>query len=315
VRGVDSVDKTALVQFAHDSRFYKRLHPNLTDFWRPHFHQVLRVAQSLDGRKGLLFDGAQQVLVAFFRRILIGFEAAHNRFNDDRLVFWIKAKGDALDHRLEKVFGNFGPLLQQSAGDHGRLIDHRFLKVAVFSQNREAFLTQSPAKDAVKRCGVHGLVFHCLTLDGLIADREHGDLIALRLEAELFEPEHGAHPRTAADARDAYLFAAQIFRSFNRGPRQEVIGIASGKTIDDLDIMTGAGSGQSGATASRADVNVARTQSCDQLSCAAQKDGLRLQAIFIEEPLFFSQPKRRETSVHLPRSRRRMFPLLPRGPR
>jgi hypothetical protein len=45
-------------------------------------------------------------------------------------------------------------------------------------------------------------------------------------------------------------------------------------------------------------VNVARTQSCDQLSCAAQKDGLRLQAIFIEEPLFFSQPERRETSVH-----------------
>jgi len=87
------------------------------------------------------------------------------------------------------------------------------------------------------------------------------------------------------------------------------------KTTDDLDIMTGAGSGQSGATASRADVNVARTQSCDQLSCAAQKDGLRLQAIFIEEPLFFSQPKRRETSVHLPRSRRRIFPLLPRGPR
>ena len=56
------------------------------------FHQALRVAQSLDGRKGLLFDGAQQVLVAFFRRILIGFEAAHNRFNDDRLVFGSKLK-------------------------------------------------------------------------------------------------------------------------------------------------------------------------------------------------------------------------------
>jgi hypothetical protein len=34
-------------------------------------------------------------------------------------------------------------------------------------------------------------------------------LIALRIEAELFEPEHGAHPRAAADTGNADSFAAQ----------------------------------------------------------------------------------------------------------
>ncbi len=298
MRGVNLVDEAALVQFAHDPRFYEGLHFNLTDFGCAYFHKALGIAQSLDGRKGFFFDGAQQVVIAFFRRILIGFETAHNRFDHDRFVLGRKAKGDALDHGLEKVLGDLGPLLQQSAGDHGRLIDHRFLEVAVFAQNREAFLAQAPAKDAVKRRGVHGSAFQGLALDGLIADGEHGDLIALRLEAELFEPKHGAHPGTAADTGDAYLLAAQIFRSFNRGPRHKVIGIARGKTADDLNVMAGTGSSQGGAAASRSDLNISRTQAGDQHGGAAQKDRLRLHAIFVEESLFFSQPKRRETGVH-----------------
>ncbi|HVO94894.1 MAG TPA: hypothetical protein VMT22_18725 [Terriglobales bacterium] len=108
---------------------------------------------------------------------------------------------------LEDVFRNLGPVLQKRTGNHRRLVDHRLLEIAVFSQHGEAFLAQAPAEDAVQQRSVDDAVFHGLTLDRLVADSEHGGLITLRVEAELFEPKH-AHPGTAADTGNTDFLAA-----------------------------------------------------------------------------------------------------------
>jgi hypothetical protein len=53
----------------------QRFHLDLTDLRRAYLHEALSVAQPFDGWKGF-FDGAEQVVVAFFGRFFIAFEAA-----------------------------------------------------------------------------------------------------------------------------------------------------------------------------------------------------------------------------------------------
>jgi hypothetical protein len=91
----------------------------------------------------------------------------------------------------------------------------------------------------------------------LIAKHLQQNIVALRIEAEMLEPEQHAHPGGAADASQADFLATQLFRAFDIWSRDKVVGVAAGESSDDLEIMTGANRGQGRAAAAPAELNVA----------------------------------------------------------
>ena len=162
--------------------------------------------------------------------------------------------------------------------DH-RLTDDALVEIRILAENSEALLFQSFAPDAIEGRGVGDAGLDRLGLDVLIADNLQQDIIALRLEAEVFEPEQHTHPRRAADTGHRDFFAAQLFRAFDVGPRDEIVGVAAGKGRDDFEIVTG-GDGRQGRTATAAaELDIAGGKSRDEGRRAAQINLLDLQVV------------------------------------
>src|SRR5581483_11106947 len=114
-------------------------------------------------------------------------------------------------------------------------------------ENGEVFLLQALAPDAVEGGGIGDAGLDRLALDVLIAEHLQENVVALRFQAEMFEPEQHAHPGGGADAGERDFFAAQFFSALDIGPGDKVVSVASGKSGDDLEIVAGADGGQSRA--------------------------------------------------------------------
>src|SRR4026208_1180000 len=104
--------------------------------------------------------------------------------------------------------------LQKWARHDRRLTDQRLLELGRFGDDVHALLLQEFAINAIDEDHVDDARLQGLGLHALIAHRLQQDLIALRVDAEMLEPEHRYDPSTASDAVDRELLAAQIFRSF-----------------------------------------------------------------------------------------------------
>src|SRR5437016_2634112 len=110
----------------------------------------------------------------------------------------------------------------------------------------------------------------------------HVNLIALLIEAEMFEPEKYPHPAGATNADNGNFLTAQIFRALDVGPGDEVIAVAAGKRRDNFKIMAGANGRQRRAAAAAAELNVPRRHTRDQQRRAAHIHLVSLQTVFGE---------------------------------
>src|SRR5690349_16692043 len=146
--------------------------------------------------------------------------------------------------------------------DH-RLADDALVQIGMLAQNREAFLLQFLAPNTIECSGVGNAGFDGLRLNVLIAEHLQQNIVALRIEAEMLEPEQHAHPGGATDASQADFLATQVFRAFDVWSRDKIVGVAAGKSSDDLEIMTGADRGQGRAAAAPTELNVAGCEARD----------------------------------------------------
>src|SRR5437870_8861678 len=97
-------------------------------------------------------------------------------------------------------------LLQKCAWDHRGLTDQRLFEFRVFRKNRHPFLLQPLAVEAIDERDVNDAGLDGLGLDALVSDGLQQDLIALRLQSKMLQPEHGAHPSSPAETIDGDSF-------------------------------------------------------------------------------------------------------------
>src|SRR5262249_47999426 len=133
-----------------------------------------------------------------------------------------------------------------------------------------------------------------LALNSLIAYRLEQNLIALRIDAKIFQPEHDSDPGPAAHTVDSEFFATQIFGSFDVWANHYVIRISAGKSRQHLDVMARRHCGQYRGSCGAADLDVPRSHSCDKGRATAQEYGLRFDAILCEETLVAGNPERHQ---------------------
>ncbi len=149
-------------------------------------------------------------------------------------------------------------------------------------------------KDAIHGCRVAQAVLDALDLHGLIADDLEADVVALLVQAEVFEPEQHAHPTGAADAGHCESLAAQIFGALDVGPHDEIVGVARVEGGENFEIMAGGDRREHGAAAGAADVNAAGGQSGDQCRRAADENRLDVDAVLGKKALLLGEPERHD---------------------
>ena len=154
------------------------------------------------------------------------------------------------------------------------------------------------AEHAVERGGVGDAGLDGLHHDGLIAENLHTDLIALLIEAEMFEPEQDSHPAGATDTVERNFFAAQVFRALDIGPGDEVIAVAAGKSRDNFEIMAGADGRQRRAAAAAAELDIAGRHTGDEQRRAAYIYLVGLKAVSGEKALLLGDPQWRHAAIH-----------------
>lgn len=71
----------------------------------------------------------------------------------------------------------------------------------------------------------------------MIAGGDDLNIVATRIESQVFQSEHRRHPDGAADDLDADPFAAQIFGIFDRGSDDQIEGDATGEGADDAQVQ------------------------------------------------------------------------------
>src|SRR5581483_7407809 len=103
--------------------------------------------------------------------------------------------------------------------------------------DRHAFRLEVVRVESVKEDDVDGPAFERLRLYALIAERLHQNIVALRIEAKVLEPQHRSHPGAAAVAIDSDAFAADVLRSLDRRLDDDVVGISRGKRRDHFEIV------------------------------------------------------------------------------
>src|SRR5215475_3855793 len=118
----------------------------------------------------------------------------------------------------------------------GRLTDQGLFQITGLCQDVHAFLFQQLAIDAIDEYRVYDSGLESLALNSLIAYRLEQNMIALRIDAKVFQPEHDADPGPAAHTVDGEFFAAQIFGSLDIWANQHVIRISARKSRQHLDV-------------------------------------------------------------------------------
>ena len=154
------------------------------------------------------------------------------------------------------------------------------------------------AEHPVERGGVGDAGLDGLHHDGLIAENLHADLIALLIEAQMFEPKQHPHPAGAADTVERNFFTAQIFRALDVGPGDEVIAVAAGKSRDDFEIMARADRRQRRAAAAAAELDVPGCHTGDEQRRAAYINLVGLEAVSGEKALLIGDPQWRHPAIH-----------------
>src|SRR5262249_23633912 len=120
----------------------------------------------------------------------------------------------------------------------GRLTDQGLFQITGLCQDVHAFLFQQLAIDAIDEYRVYDSGLESLALNSLIAYRLEQNLIALRIDAKIFQPEHDADPGpAAAHTVDGEFFPAQIFGSLDIWANHYVIRVSAGKSCQHLDVM------------------------------------------------------------------------------
>lgn len=156
------------------------------------------------------------------------------------------------------------------------------------------FLFKLLRKDAIHGRRVAQSVLDALDLYRLIADRLEADVVALLIQAKMFEPKQDAHPTGAADARDRESLAAQIFGTLDGGPHDQIVGIARVEGGENFKIMAGGNRREHGTAARAADMNAAGRKAGDQSGSAADKNRFHVDAVLGKESLLLGEPERHD---------------------
>ena len=98
----------------------------------------------------------------------------------------------------------------------------------------------------------------------LIAEGSQQDLVALGIQADLFESEHCRHPPGAADAGNADSLAAQIGGSLDLRPHPQIGLNMIGKSSDHFNVQAAHRGSQGRCTAGIAKMHITGTERRDQ---------------------------------------------------
>ena len=113
-----------------------------------------------------------------------------------------------MEQTLEHCLDDIRPITQVVAVDHETGVDERNLGVLELDENRQPLLFHPAAEEGIEQCGIDVTGLDGLRKNRLIADGVDANVIAVGIQAEMFESEYRRHPRGAADVSDAEAFAA-----------------------------------------------------------------------------------------------------------
>ena len=93
----------------------------------------------------------------------------------------------------------------------------------------EALLLQSAAENSIEHGHVDLPAFERLGRHRLIADDQESNLVASRIETQVLQTEHRAHPDGAGKRLNAEVLAAQILGSFDVRRGDDIVAQAVGQ--------------------------------------------------------------------------------------
>ena len=106
----------------------------------------------------------------------------------------------------------------------------------------------------------------------------------------MLEPKQSRHPVGAAYTLDPTNLTAQIFRCFDRGPGNRVVGHPTGKLRQDSQVGLGHRCAQDTAAAALGDGNGSSLHGGDHQRCIADKNQGRVNAKLLEGALLLGDP-------------------------
>jgi hypothetical protein len=161
----------------------------------------------------------------------------------------------------------------------------------------EFLLLQPATENAVEYGHIDLAGFQRLRRHRLIADDEKSDLVALGLQAQMLESEHGAHPYRARQRLHADFFAAQFLGPLDAPRRDDIVTEPVGERGDGFKIGAARYRHQRGRAAGVGRVHVPGGQRGHEHRCLADKNRVRLDTVLNEKSVIISDPKRRHPRI------------------
>ena len=113
-----------------------------------------------------------------------------------------------LEQTLEHCLDDIRPVAQVVTIDHETGVDEWNLGVLELDENRQPLLFHPAAEEGIEQSGIDVTRLDGLRKNRLIADGVDANMIAVGIQAQMFEGEYRRHPGGAADVGDAEAFAA-----------------------------------------------------------------------------------------------------------
>ena len=213
-------------------------------------------------------------------------------------MIWRQRKGCALEHRFQNSLKQLGILLKISLSNNDRIAEEREFGLVQVDERGKAALVKRPREHTVEHRGVYGPGSQRLGHHDLIADRQDADLIAVRIESQMFQREQSAHPHRAADGLNAKALVLQILRGLDTGFDDQLVGDTVIQSRKNFEIRPRSDRSDDRRAAGITDVDFTGSHSRNQCRCATNEYRVGVKTILEKEAAIMGDPQCRYPGIH-----------------